>query len=538
MTSVGQDGIIDFAWIVGSNSATVSLGDLPAGEYRVVGRATGINFLTSTTVSAEVDLYDHSTVGGYEPGTVSGNVIDENDTVTPTTEVTEVNGIAVGGAGTTPIVGTYGTLTIDAEGNYTYTPNADGAGIGQVDVFEYTITDADGNTDTATLYVRIDSEGQGLVWPADPTLPAEIEMVANDDNGSAVIDSTYQTEADVNGSDSGSIPGTINPIGTTTVTVEETFVVGANRQVDITINASSSDRGELILTLTGPDGAIHTVTANPIIGSPSASFSWADLPEGTYTITAEYSRFGVGGTGTVDLSFNGTTTYLDEYVVADTDPAEGNVLTDDTLGSSYTMFKIDTGDGTFIEVTNGTIVNGEYGTLTINADGSYSYAPNPDLLGIGGTDQFTYRLEHPNGTVEDATLSVSIGHGDGPYVPPVEVSAFGFGDAFDDVIALDHLDDGNSDVDASSIEFPESSLSDNFVLDDGEETDLSASLDAFLDEAEQPENDPSFADHDDQETETSPHTPALEGEVDAFAYLQTSSVDDPEQSLSTHQSVM
>src|SRR5690606_2861516 len=145
--------------------ATVTLDDLPAGEYRVVGRATGINFLTNTTVSANVDLYDHTTVGGYEPGTISGNVIDENDTVTPTTEVTEVNGIAVGGAGTTPIAGQYGTLTIDAEGNYSYTPNADGSGIGKVDVFEYTITDADGNTDTATLYVRIDSEGQALVWP-------------------------------------------------------------------------------------------------------------------------------------------------------------------------------------------------------------------------------------------------------------------------------------------------------------------------------------------------------------------------------------
>ncbi|WP_410171177.1 BapA/Bap/LapF family large adhesin [Brucella intermedia] len=762
VTSVGQDGIIDFAWIVGSNSATVTLDDLPAGEYRVVGRATGINFLTSTTVSAEVDLYDHSTVGGYEPGTVSGNVIDENDTVTPTTEVTEVNGVAVGGAGTTPIVGTYGTLTIDAEGNYSYTPNADGAGIGQVDVFEYTITDADGNTDTATLYVRIDSEGQGLVWPSDPTLPAEIEMVANDDSGSAVIDSANVIEAGgPTGSGTASISG---GLGGTSATVTRTFIVDANDEASIRFVAGSPDEAlqsdTLTLVITGDNGYSQTLTGTSgFLSGLGVDQVLSGLPAGNYTVTATYSRPGASLLGgELSLEFTGQSiTHLDEYVVADTDPAEGNVLTDDTIGSPYTVFKIDTGDGTFVEVTNGTIVNGEYGTLTINADGSYSYAPNPDLQGIGGTDEFTYRLEHPNGTVEDATLAVSVGHGDGPYVPPVdpgapeyseesivpdlpvtedgefgpdwevawtadheygntgsflwtdnediadgvlgvsqdaegaiairmtgglpegsiadgalvklkvdwdnafvgagnpengdpnvlqiviggvlyatvttpesgspagtpaaveyfngatgnlasvEASSFdgdGVTDPFqqdydwtdweielppiagapeviirwdltedrtvnvaddiyirdfgiypaeggvevasaeisttfsDDVIALDHLDDGNSDVDASSIEFPESSLSDNFVLDDGEETDLSVSLDAFLGDAEQSANDPSFADRDYQETETSPHTPALEGDVDPFAYLQTSSVDDPEQSLSTHQSVM
>src|SRR5690606_18346895 len=304
MTSIGDNGILDLIWL-GGNSAQIEIPDLGPGEYRVIGGASGVGIGTLLTVEADVHFYDHTTVGGYEAGTVTGNVIDENDAVTETTEVTEVNGIAVGGAGTTPIVGDYGTLTIDAEGNYSYTPNEDGSGIGQVDVFEYTITDADGNTDTATLYVSIDSEGQGLIW-TDPTQPAEIDMVAHDDSGTAGIDSDYRVEAGPSGSDSGTIPVVVNPLGSTTVTVEETFVVGADREVDITINASSTDRGELILTLTGPDGIVHSVTHDPILGSPSASFDWSDLPEGTYTITAVYTREGPGLGGTVNLSFDGT----------------------------------------------------------------------------------------------------------------------------------------------------------------------------------------------------------------------------------------
>ncbi|MBA8853343.1 VCBS repeat-containing protein [Ochrobactrum intermedium] len=537
MTNIGDNGILDLIWL-GGNSAQIDIPDLGPGQYRVIGGASGVGIGTLLTVEADVQFYDHTTVGGYEPGTVTGNVMDENDTVTETTEVTQVNGIAVGGAGTTPIDGQYGTLTIDAEGNYSYTPNADGSGIGQVDVFEYTITDADGNTDTATLYVRIDSDGQGLVWPADPSLPAEIDMVANDDSGSADIDSDYRVEA---GGPSGSgTAGISGGLSGTTATVTRMFTVDANDEASIRFVAGSPDEvlqsDTLTLVITGDNGYSQTLTGTSgFLSGLGVDQVLTGLPAGNYTVTATYARPGsslLGGQ--LSLEFTGqSVTHLDEYVVANRDPATGNVLDGDTLGSTYTVFKIDTGGGAFEEVINSTVINGTYGTLTINNDGSYLYQPNSDLADIGGVDVFTYRLEHPNGAVSEATLTIDVQHGDGPFVPPVALSFFDEGE-----FNYDQFDDGNSDVDASSIEFPEPSLSDNFVLDDGEETDLSVSLEGFLGDAEQSENDSSFAGRDYQETETSPHTPALEGDVDPFAYLQTSSVDDPEQSLSTHQSVM
>jgi T1SS-143 domain-containing protein len=56
--------------------------------------------------------------------------------------------------GVLSIHGTYGTLAIDADGNYTYTRDAGAPGSVQ-DVFTYTLADADGDSVTATLTINI-----------------------------------------------------------------------------------------------------------------------------------------------------------------------------------------------------------------------------------------------------------------------------------------------------------------------------------------------------------------------------------------------
>src|SRR5690606_1843259 len=107
-----------------------------------------------------------------------------------------VNGHAVTGiSGKTLIEGQYGVLDIDVYGDYVYTPNAAGAGIGQVEHFTYTIRNAAGATDTATLHIRIDSPDAGVSWPNwpdDPTEAAVIGVVAGDDVVSAAVNSAYK----------------------------------------------------------------------------------------------------------------------------------------------------------------------------------------------------------------------------------------------------------------------------------------------------------------------------------------------------------
>ncbi|WP_353429755.1 BapA/Bap/LapF family large adhesin [Paracoccus denitrificans] len=449
MTGIGDSGILDLIWL-GGNSASVELPDLGPGEYRVIGGASGVGIGTLLTVSADVDFYDHTTIGGYDAETITGNVIDDNDTVTETTVVTHVNGVAVGGAGTTPIIGAYGTLIIDKDGNYSYTPNPDASGIGQVDEFTYTLLDDDGNTDTATLYVGIDSDGQGLVW-GEPGEPATVDMVATDNAGEAGIDSAYLVTS---GGPSGaaanvSVPDYIGiwPGGELTRTTSTTFTVDPNDVANVSITASAPDttvlNDTLVVTITGPNG--YSVSYNGSesflgLGNLGLTQLLSNLEAGTYTVTALYTRPAsfAADSGTLTLSYaTQSITHLDEFVVADTDPATGNVLADDTLGSTYTKFLVDDGTGNFIEVANGTTVSGDYGTLTINADGSYSYQPT-DLAGSGQVEEFAYRLEHPNGTTADATLSIEVEHGDGPYVPPVAM----FSVLSDDFI----LDEGDGEI--------------------------------------------------------------------------------------------
>ncbi|EBU7498171.1 hypothetical protein DK058_25180, partial [Salmonella enterica subsp. enterica serovar Typhi] len=368
---------------------------------------------------AHVDLSDPSQIGGYEASTVTGNVITENDVAQPGTVVTKVDGVDVNASGDTTIAGQHGTLTIHADGSYSYTPNEDGSGIGQVETFQYTIQDAHGHTDTATLYIDIDSPGQGLVW-TDPTQPATVNMVADDDTGAAVIDSAYAEDAGgPTGSGTASIAG--NPFSGTTATVTRTFTVGANDLVDMHFGATSPDvalMGDTLkITITGSNGFSQTLngTSSGLFGGLGIDQVLNDLAPGNYTVTATYVRPGGSLTGgTLSLSFDGvTTTHTDEIVASATHPATGNVLSDDTLASPYTHFQVDNGSGTFVDVTNGTTVVGDHGTLTINSDGSYSYTPTADLAGIGTVDIFTYQLVHPNGTVDQATLTIDLDNGSG-----------------------------------------------------------------------------------------------------------------------------
>lgn len=64
----------------------------------------------------------------------------------------------------TTVQGLYGTLVIRADGSYTYTPNGSPSSVGKVDVFSYQLVHANGLSDSANLYVRIDSPQATEVW--------------------------------------------------------------------------------------------------------------------------------------------------------------------------------------------------------------------------------------------------------------------------------------------------------------------------------------------------------------------------------------
>src|SRR4029078_10001204 len=91
-------------------------------------------------------------------GTTEGAANADSSGADAPGHVTAIQG--AGGTDTTfsggllSIGGTYGTLNIDADGKYTYNRPAGSPG-GVDDTFTYTLTDADGDSVTATLTIHI-----------------------------------------------------------------------------------------------------------------------------------------------------------------------------------------------------------------------------------------------------------------------------------------------------------------------------------------------------------------------------------------------
>ncbi|HUD91867.1 BapA/Bap/LapF family large adhesin, partial [Sphingobium sp.] len=98
----------------------------------------------------------------------------------------------------------------------------------------------------------------------------------------------------------------------------------------------------------------------------------------------------------------------------------GNVITDPSpdghidIISPQTVIQSVTVNGVTTAVNaNGTVVNGAFGRLVINLDGSYTYTPSPTAASIGKTDVFQYTLiDRSDGETETANLSITIGSDD------------------------------------------------------------------------------------------------------------------------------
>jgi VCBS repeat-containing protein len=131
------------------------------------------------------------------------------------------------------------------------------------------------------------------------------------------------------------------------------------------------------------------------------------------------------------------TTLIEAGAAAGVATANGDVLANDT--DPDTLPVADTGElvvtniafgMTSVAVTTGTTINGTYGTLTINADGTWSYALENSWAatqaltnGNDGTEVFTYTVADPDGVTDTATLTLTItGANDAPTITATTIA--------------------------------------------------------------------------------------------------------------------
>ena len=86
---------------------------------------------------------------------------------------------------------------------------------------------------------------------------------------------------------------------------------------------------------------------------------------------------------------------------------------DDGEGKSFTI-TAENGESKSYPLTGESVtVAGQYGTLTVNADGSYSYTAKPN---VGGTDSFTFTITDADGDSRSESIDVTVTPAQGPVI--------------------------------------------------------------------------------------------------------------------------
>ncbi|MEM9038630.1 MAG: Ig-like domain-containing protein, partial [Actinomycetota bacterium] len=262
---------------------------------------------------------------------------------------------------------TNGSVIINADNTLNYTPDADFNG---TDSFTYQVDDGNGGRASATVSLTVN--------------PVNDAPVANNDSANTNEDTAVTVEVLANDSD---IDG-------------DTLSVGA---------VGDAANGTVVLNADG------TVTYTPDTGfSGNDSFTY-ELSDGDLSDTATVSVF-VGDVNDAPVAADDSNAITEDSVP----DVSGNVLTNDSDP-----------DGDVLTVTSvagnpigAEPIQGQYGTLAVNTDGSYTYTldndnPAVDALNDGETLTETFDYTVSDGDLQDtAQLDITI-NGSTDATPPV-----------------------------------------------------------------------------------------------------------------------
>ncbi|MCO8314359.1 retention module-containing protein [Pseudomonas mandelii] len=370
------------------------------------------NSVTSTIVINIVDdvpTAHADAVTVAEGGTVSGNVLGNDvlgadgpasgGAVVGVRAGSDTSTSAIGGLNT-HINGSYGYLTLDANGNAVYhsNPNAVSAP-GATDVFTYTVRDADGDESTTTITINV----------------ADCTLVAVTDNDVTVqekaLDLTQDGQDLAAGTVTGSEPGNTGETASGTLVGSVTGATGA-----ITYTLVGSTTGTYGQILLNPDGSYtYTLTSAPAT-TPNANDGPNTLSDSfTYTAT---DAVGNSVTSTIVISIvdDVPTAHCDSVSVVEGGTVSGNVLHNDVLGADGpavggAVVGVRAGSDTSTSAIGGlnTQINGTYGYLTLDANGNAVYHSNPNSVGEpGATDVFTYTVRDADGDESTTTITIDV----------------------------------------------------------------------------------------------------------------------------------
>ncbi|WP_419710434.1 VCBS domain-containing protein [Pseudomonas sp. NFX224] len=371
---------------------------------------------------------DNDVDGGEVPGDLPAHDYGETRAVSAVRTGTEAGSGTAGILGS-ELRGTYGWLTLNADGSYSYrldnsmaVVQALRAGNTLIDSFSYTVIDAAAATDIATLNITIEGRNDTPIAQNDVNTAIEAGGLGNATPGLNPSGNVLANDSDVDGNG------------------EVLSVIGVNQGASVGVIGSGFAGAFGTLTL-GADGnytyvvnndnpQVQALRTNVNVLTETFTYQIRDLAGATSTATLTILLRGANDN---PLAVDDSTVAVEAGGTANGTPGVnpgGNVLTNDTdvdASDSKTVTDIRTGTeaagGTFTTLGTAQTLAGLYGTLTINADGTYSYVVNNNLaavqaLKVGDSlvETFTYRMRDTVGATDIAQLNIRI---DGAWDAPV-----------------------------------------------------------------------------------------------------------------------
>ena len=446
--NVANTGGTSFTAMSGTGSETGSTFSLPDGaSYSVTesGGPSGYTESTSGACSGTAHTGDNLTctvtntfgVVNHAPVANNRTITTNEDTATSSTLVaTDADNNSL----TYSIVGSpsHGTISgFDAStGAFTYTPNSGYAGS---DSFTFKANDGAAESNVATVSVTVTAVNHApvatdaSVTTAEDT-PIAITLPATDSDGDTLTYSTttspthgilgtivgnvvtYTPDANFNGSDAfsfmasdGTLDSNIATISISVTAVNDAPVAlddsyGTSEDTPLTVAAASGvlandsdvDGDSLTAALvSGPSHGTLTLSADgSFTYTPEADYSGSDtftykasdgsLESNSATVTINVGSADETPTGVAD-------SYSTDENTALTQAAPG-VLSNDTGDSDGDM--------------SAALVSGPaHGTLTLNADGSFTYTPATDYF---GPDSFVYTANDGANASSDTTVTIRV----------------------------------------------------------------------------------------------------------------------------------
>lgn len=328
----------------------------------------------------------------------------------------DTGGLPKGNVGTT-IDGAYGSLSMQADGSYHYAPRADlclAPGESVDDVFTYTIGDGNGGHSSTTLTLTVvgTEPNQAPVGEID----YRIGIIGETTFGQAVLGNAQGDHADS------------DPDG------DALCVVGVTPG-----QLSGTSHGNVGQTI---DGAYGQLTLQDDGSYTYTAFVDQTIPVGehrmdvfTYTIsdghggeTSTWIKFHVEGPNHAPEANDDSRSVAHDQAITDGQAvlgdSAGDVTDTDADGHTLHVTGVQAGSSDHVAETGvGSAIQGQYGVLTLNADGSYTYEPNRTgsiAAGQTGQDVFSYLVGDGRGGCDVAQITINVTRPADPVAPIVE----------------------------------------------------------------------------------------------------------------------